>query len=144
LCCLTLLGALPSAWAAPPGAIPFYCYEGVGIGFEAVISCRRADTRALFSTVPAGMVLHVTDIVMDPNNASTTGTLSALIGRDDTTAFPDDPSVGLLGFPTQSLHFTTPHIVLRAGESLSIAAFAASTAPIDVRVSGYLAATASP
>lgn len=149
---ITMLGAglaglcalCAGASAAPPGAIPFHCVDGAGAGFESIVTCRRSDSRASFTTIPAGMFLHITDIVVNPNNAATVGTFKALLGRDDADAFATSPSVDLIGSPTQVLHFSTPYLVFREGETMSLHNYASSDFPIDLRLSGYLAPTASP
>ena len=123
------------------GEIPVFCTTGAGVGFEQVLTCRRAETRASFSSVPDGMFLHVTDVSITRNNVATTGSFAALIGRDDAGAFPTYPNLDLTGRPigVHALHFRAPHIVLRAGESLAIANFAESDFSVDVYVSGFLA-----
>lgn len=144
---VALLGAFAApAAAAPPGAIPVFCALGAGIDFEQVFTCRRADTRASFTSIPAGLYFHVTDIHITPNNASLTGTFAALIGRDDADEFPTFPSVDFFGSADRvnALHFTTPYIILHEGESLSVANSSISSFPIDVYVAGYLAAQVSP
>ncbi|AKS41520.1 hypothetical protein [Wenzhouxiangella marina] len=131
--------------AAPPGAVPVYC---TGVAFQASesnLTCRRGDTRATVSTVPEGMFLHITDIVVNPNNTATSGTYSILVGRDDGTEFPGTPSVELLGEAAGSYHFSTPYIVLSSGEAVAARVQSNSVlSAMDVRASGYLASTASP
>lgn len=142
---LLLALAAPAA-AAPPGAIPAFCETGIGVGGEAVLTCRRADTRAQFTNVPGGLFLHVTDIHVTRNNIATTGSFAVLIGRDDTSDFPTYPSLDITGGPigVNAISFTTPYIVLAQGESLAIANFESSDFPIDVYVSGYLASSVAP
>lgn len=125
----------------PEDSIPFNCVDAAGVGFESEIICRDARTGAAVTPVPAGLYLFVTDVVVVPNNAATTGIFKALVGRSDATAFPGTPSIDLIGSPSQTLHFTTPYLVLREGETLSVANFASSAFPIDIRISGYLAET---
>ena len=141
-----LMVSTEPATAAPPGAVPFFCSRSVGVGFEQPVSCRRADTRASFTSVPEGLFFHVTDIHITRNNAATTGYFAALIGRDDVSDFPTYPRIDFTGeaIGVNALHFTTPYIILRAGETLSVANFASSELSIDVYISGYLATTVAP
>lgn len=142
-----LLGSgAPTTHAAPSDAIPVFCYQGCGVGFEQIISCRRADTRVSFTTVPAGLYLHVTDLHVVPNNSALTGPFAVLVGRDDATAFPDIPDVKIFGSADRvnALHFSTPRIILREDESLAVANLSISSFPIDVYVSGYLSSRVAP
>jgi len=143
---LILAGVVAPAAAAPPGAIPVFCAGGAGVTFEQVFNCRRADTRATFSAVPAGLHFHVTDIHVVPNWAVLTGSFAALVGRDDGDEFPTYPSIDITGSADRvnALHFSTPYIVLHEGESLAVANFSISDYAIDVYVAGYLATTVSP
>jgi hypothetical protein len=138
-----LLGAVDArAGAAPPAdAVPFLCVSGVGVAFEATLTCRRADSGVIITPVPTGLYLHVTDIVVNPNNIATSGVFTGSIGRDDASDYPNTPSLDLIGAPTQQLHFTTPYLVLRGGEQLAVRNDASSLFPIDVRVSGFLSGT---
>lgn len=142
---LTLvLGGTDAAQARaqpPDDAAPFLCVAGVAIDNESTLLCRLADGGVAITPVPAGQYLHVTDIVVNPNNSATSGVYTATIGRDTSSMFPDTPSLDLIGSPAQQLHFTTPYIVLRAGEQLAVRNNAGSAFPIDVRVSGYLSET---
>lgn len=141
----TLAAGPGRALAAPPGAIPVWCN---GIAFEAsenTLSCRRGDTRATVNTVPEGFFLHITDIVVNPNNTATSGTYSILVGRDTSLEFPGTPSVELLGEASGSYHFSTPYIVLSSGEAVAVRVQSNSVlTAMDVRASGYLATQASP
>lgn len=140
-------GLLSLALVATAGAgaaraeMPVFCSTGVGTGGESVLSCRRADGRASFSTVPEGYHLHVTDLVATRNNAATSGTFAVLIGRDDGDDFPGNPNVDLTGSALEVSHLRTktPRIVLEEGESLAAANFPSSDFPVDVRASGFLA-----
>jgi hypothetical protein len=140
------VGAAPTATAAPPGAIPVFCARGVAVDVEQIFTCRRADTRGTFMSVPAGMHFHVTDIHTVPNYAVLTGSFAALIGRDDADEFPTFPSLDITGTADRvnALHFTTPYIILHEGESLAVANFSHSDYAIDVYVAGYLATQVSP
>lgn len=146
LAAVLITSVVPPAAAAPPGAIPVFCVRGAGVNFEQIFTCRRADTRASFSSVPAGLHFHVTDIHVTPNNAALTGSFGALIGRDDADEFPTYPSLDITGSADRvnALHFTTPYIILNEDESLAVANFSISDFPIDVYVAGYLATTVSP
>lgn len=127
---------------APAAAeiVPVFCSEGAGVGREKGFVCRRADTRATITTVPAGMFFHVTDLHALPNNSATEGSFAASVGRDDASAFPAAPNIDLTGRAenVNPLRFRTPHIVLREGESLALANFATSAFPVDAYVAGYL------
>jgi hypothetical protein len=146
LAAIIAMNAVPPAAAAPPGAIPVFCARGAGVDWEQTFTCRRADTRASFSSVPAGLHFHVTDIHVTPNNAALTGSFGALIGRDDADDFPTYPSIDITGSADRvnALHFTTSYIILHEGESLAVANFSMSDFPIDVYVAGYLATKVSP
>ena len=43
-----------------------------------------------------------------------------------------------------ALHFTTPYIVLEAGESLGVVTNSNSDFPVNVQISGYLAGVVAP
>lgn len=138
------LGALLAlAWLAPRAAaetVPVFCARSAGVGFEQPFSCRRADTRASFTSVPAGMHLHVVQLHATPNNASTSGVFATLVGRDDADAFPTFPSLDVRGDAetVNALRFRTPYVILHEGETLSVANFDISEFPVDTYVSGFL------
>lgn len=134
---------LALALGAPSAAaqvIPVFCARGAGIGFEQPFTCRRADTRASFTSVPAGMHLHVMHVHATPNNASTSGSFATLVGRDDADEFPTYPSFDMRGSAAvvNALRFRTPYVILREGETLSVANFDQSAFPVDTYVSGFL------
>lgn len=132
----------PAPAAPPADAVPFFCSATAEIGTEAVLECRRSDTRELISPVPSGMFLFVTDVFTSPASAAVGGVFTASFGRDrEGNDFPGQPSLDLIGFPVQVLNFTTPHVVLWQNEILSVANFAESDFDIEVRASGYLAPT---
>jgi hypothetical protein len=140
-----LLVGTDSALAAPPGAIPVYCAGTALEGEERLLTCRRADTRAVVTPVPADMFLHITDILVNPNNVATSGVYSLVVGRDDAGEYPGLPYVDLLGEAAGSYHFSTPYLVFRNGEDIASRAVPSSQLlAIDVRASGYLASQVSP
>jgi hypothetical protein len=129
--------------AAPPaGAVPFYCSGTAEIGTEAVLECRRSDTREVITPVPSGMFLFVTDVLTNPASAAVDGVFTASLGRkQEGDAFLGHPSLDLIGQPEQALNFTTPYVVLWQNEDLLVANFAGSDFDIEVRASGYMAQT---
>jgi len=141
---LAALLALGSCAGIAPRAaaqvVPVFCARGAGVGFEQPFSCRRADTRASFTSVPAGMHLHVMQLHATPNNASTAGSFAMLVGRDDADEFPTFPSLDVTGNAStvNALQFRTPYVILREGETLSVANFEISEFPVDTYVSGFL------
>lgn len=140
-----ILTGISQALAAPPGSIPVYCTGTPTQTTEVVLFCYRADTRVIVMPVPEGMVFHVTDIVVNPNNIATSGIYSVLIGRDDADEFPGRPNLELLGEAAGALHLTTAYIVLKSGESLAAIVQENSVlSAMDIRVAGYLATQASP
>lgn len=132
-----------AAPAAPPDdAVPFFCSATAAIGTEALLECRRSDSRELISTVPSGMLLFVTDVMTNPASTAVEGVFMATFGRDLADSdLPGTPSLDLIGHPVQALNFTTPYLVLSPDEILSVANFAESDFDIEVRASGYLAQT---
>jgi hypothetical protein len=138
LLCVAACAALAPRAAAQ--TVPVFCARGAGIGFEQPFSCRRADTRTSFTSVPAGMHLHVMHLHATPNNASTSGAFAMLVGRDDGDEFPTFPSLDMNGGATtvNALRFRTPYVILNEGETLSVANFEHSDFPVDTYVSGFL------
>jgi hypothetical protein len=136
--------ACAAVHAAPADAIPVYCFNSVGVSGESILACRRADTRASVTPVPPGYYLHITDIVVNPNNIATAGTFTASLGLDNAGAFPSTPLVDLIGSPAQQLHFTNPYLVFESGEQISVANNSSSAFPIDVRLAGYLSTIVAP
>ena len=130
--------------AAPSDAIPVYCFNSVGVSGESTLVCRRADNRTMVTPVPTGYYLHITDIVVVPNNVATTGTFTASLGLDNAGAFPSTPVIDLIGSPSQQLHFTNPYLVFEPGEQISVANNSSSAFPIDVRLAGYLSTIVAP
>lgn len=129
------------AAAAPPGAVPVLCDGAVAAGSNQVLSCRRQDTGAGFTAVPTGTFLHVTDVLITRDTLATTGEFYATLGRESGATLPDAPSFNASGTPLEPtrLHFTTPVIVLEAGDELGVRNDASSDFSIDLFVSGYLA-----
>lgn len=140
---LAALVASPATAAEPPvDAVPFFCAATVEAGSEALLECRRSDTRELIPTVPPGAFLFITDVMTLPASEAVGGVFTASFGRDQAASnFPGTPSLDLIGHPFQVLNFTTPFVILREGEALSVANSVQSDFAIEVRASGYLAAT---
>ena len=140
LTALLLPASVPAAF--PADAVPFFCSAVVKIGTEAVLECRRSDTRELIAAVPTAMFLFVTDVLTNPASAAIEGVFTASFGRDrEGNDFPGPPRLDLIGHPVQALNFTTPYVILMPGESLSVANFAESDFDIEVRASGFMAQT---
>ncbi|MBB6086720.1 hypothetical protein [Wenzhouxiangella marina] len=133
----------PSTPATPPvDAVPFYCAATVEPGSEALLECRRSDTRELIPVVPPGLFLFITDVMTQPASEAVEGVFTASFGRDQQGSdFPGTPSLDLIGHPFQMLNFTTPYVILAEGEALAVANSAQSDFAIEVRASGYLSGT---
>jgi hypothetical protein len=143
-----LVGSAPPAAAAPPGAIPVFCTVTASYDVTVQVTvCRRATERvSYFAAVPAGSFLHATDVVATPNLATLTGAFRVTIGRYTAGSFPGSPSFRISGEASQvnSLHFTTPYIVLDEGESLAVYTGTESDFPVNLFISGYLASVVAP
>jgi hypothetical protein len=138
------LAALLAITAIAPGAtaeiVPVFCARAAAAGAENPFTCRRADTRASFASVPAGMYLHIMNVHAVPNTTSTAGAFAGLVGRDDADLFPTFPSVAVTGGATSvnALRLRVPAVVLHEGETLSLSNFAHSDFAVDAHASGFL------
>lgn len=144
---IVLVGALLAAsvsptavQAAPPDAVPVLCTVILSVGSTNTFGCRRQDTDALFTQIPAGLFLHVTDVIIIRNNLATSGEYYATIGRD-AGMFQGEPRITTSGTPLDPtvFHFKTPVIILDSGEALAARNDGSSDFPINIYVSGYLA-----
>jgi hypothetical protein len=132
-----------AAPVATGATISVACVRGAQPDTESLFTCTRGDTRAAFTAVPDGMYLHLLDFQLTPNDDSTAGAFSSLIGRDDADDFPTHPSIHVTSraLGSKALHFRTPPIILREGESLALSNLAHSQVPIGAYVSGFLSET---